>query len=72
MAMSADDLVKFDRRMLAQSRVIAAGLGIRDLNRLLNRYGGKARDWVKKSSAVLLIEQRRAEVHWYECHGIGR
>jgi hypothetical protein len=70
--MSPDDLIKFDRRLLSQSRVIAAGRGIRDLERLLRQYGGRARDWVKKSSPVILIHQRRAEVHWYECRGIGR
>jgi hypothetical protein len=69
---SDDDVVKLDRRLLSQSRVIAAGRGILDLNRLLSRYGGRARDWTKKSSQVILIRQRRAEVHWYECRGIGR
>jgi hypothetical protein len=69
---SFDYQVKLDRRLLSQSRVIAAGRGIRDLDRLLSRYGGRASDWVKKSSPVVLIRQRRAEVHWYECRGIGR
>jgi hypothetical protein len=70
--MSGDDVVKLDKRLLSQSRVIAAGRGIRDLNRLLSQYGGRARDWTKKSSPVILIRNRRAEVHWYECCGIGR
>lgn len=70
--MSEDDLIKLDRRLISQSRIIAAGRGIRDVNRLVRRYGGRVRNWMKKSSPIIEIQQRRAEVHWYECRGVGR
>ena len=38
------------RRMLAQARVIAKGTRIRDVRRLVARYGGRPSKWVKKSS----------------------
>jgi hypothetical protein len=53
---------------------IAGGRRIRDLARLRKRYG--AMRWRKrKGSALVRVEGgrvRRAEVHWYEAHGIGR
>lgn len=53
---------------------IAAGPGIRDLPRLRKRYG--ARRWRKqKGTAAVRLGSghvRRAEVHWYEAHGVGR
>ena len=60
------------RSHLSQSRVIAKGRAIRDSDRLVTLYGGKARDWLKKSTAILLVDGRQAEIHWYECHGVGR
>ncbi len=53
---------------------IAAGRAIRDLSRLLKRYGfGR---WRKlKGSAMIRLRSGRiryAELHWYEAHGIGR
>jgi hypothetical protein len=63
---------KLTRQQLAQSRIIAKGTRIRDVQRLLNDYGGTASKWVKKSSPPLMIENRPAEVHWYEHPGIGR
>jgi hypothetical protein len=63
---------KLIRTQLAQSRVIAKGTKIRDIQRLLAEYGGLAGKWVKKSSPPLMIESRLAEVHWYEHPGIGR
>ncbi len=54
--------------------IIAAGRGIRRLNFLHKRYGG--RHWRKlKGVATIRLATgsiRLAEVHWYECHGIGR
>ena len=61
-----------DRQILATSRTIAKGRGIRDIERLVQTYGGKARDWMKKSSAPMVIDGQMAEIHWYECHGVGR
>ncbi|MGH2361222.1 MAG: hypothetical protein ACRDGM_11880 [bacterium] len=53
---------------------IAAGRAIRQLRRLSRRYG-KGR-WRKRKglATVRLLDgtTHRAEVHWYEAHGIGR
>jgi hypothetical protein len=53
---------------------IAWGLGVRDRARL-NRLYGRAR-WRKvKGQALVRLRTgrvRRAELHWYEAHGVGR
>jgi hypothetical protein len=53
---------------------IAVGRAIRDLARLQKRYG-RGR-WRKlKGVAKVRVGQsdpQRAEIHWYEAHGIGR
>ena len=53
---------------------IAEGPGVRDRHRLRRLYGG--RHWRKmKGVAVVRLRSgriRRAELHWYEAHGIGR
>ena len=53
---------------------IAQGRSIRDLSRLQRRYG-KGR-WRKMKGVATIRELhgrvRRAELHWYEAHGIGR
>lgn len=61
-----------DQRLLNQSRVIARGRGIRDVGRLVREHGGRAATWAKKSTPVIMVRGRRAEVHWYEHPGIGR
>ncbi|MBI4600667.1 MAG: hypothetical protein HY721_01780 [Planctomycetes bacterium] len=53
---------------------IAVGRGIRELRRLLRVYGGK--NW-RKRKGIASVKLRdgticRAEVHWYEGHGIGK
>ena len=58
--------------MVAQSRVIAKGRRIRDLPRLIEKYGGDPSKWTKKSSPVFEIGGDLYEYHWYEHHGIGR
>ncbi|HET8734544.1 MAG TPA: hypothetical protein VFM45_12330 [Anaeromyxobacteraceae bacterium] len=54
--------------------VIAAGKGIRRLEALRKKYG-KGR-WRKiKGIALIRLPSGitvRAEIHWYEAHGIGR
>jgi len=59
---------------IAQIETIAAGSRIRDLPRLRRLYG-RGR-WRKlKGVAVLRLRTgrtRKAELHWYEAHGIGR
>ena len=52
---------------------IAAGHGIRELERLKQAYGpGRWRK--RKGYATVRIggELAKAEFHWYECHGIGK
>lgn len=54
--------------------VIAIGRSIRDLERLREQYGGGR--W-RKMKGVALIQLsngrvRKAEIHWYEAHGVGR
>ncbi len=58
--------------MLAQARVIAKGKRIRDLRRLVARYGGTPSRWVKKSSPCFEMADQHFEYHWYEHPGIGR
>jgi hypothetical protein len=58
--------------MISQSRVIAKGRRIRDVERLVANYGGSASRWVKKSSPRLEDDQGSYELHWYEHPGIGR
>ena len=55
------------------TETIAKGRGIREYAQLVIRFGGK--NWVKrKGVAIVEIERQtgRAEVHWYECHGVGK
>lgn len=58
--------------MLAQARVIAKGKRIRDVQRLVARYGGRASKWVKKSSPRFETAGEYFEYHWYEHPGIGK
>ena len=59
---------------IAQIETIAAGSRIRDLPRVRRLYG-RGR-WRKlKGVAVIRLRTgrtRKAELHWYEAHGIGR
>lgn len=59
---------------ISQIETIAVGRRIRDLPRLRRLYGTGR--W-RKLKGVALVQLRsgtvrRAEVHWYEAHGIGR
>ena len=58
--------------MLAQSRVIAKGKRIRDLPRLVERYGGRASKWSKKSGPTFKVGAFLFEYHWYENPDVGR
>ena len=52
---------------------IAKGRGIREYAKLVVQYGGK--NWMKrKGTAIVELggQTARAEVHWYECHGVGK
>lgn len=59
-------------KLLAQSRIIAKGNRIRDVQRLVASYGGTAASWVKKSTPLIELEHEVIEYHWYEHPGIGR
>lgn len=55
-------------------QTIARSSGIRDLSELRKRYGDG--DWHKcKGEAIIELPDgtiRKAELHWYEAHGIGK
>ena len=63
---------KLTKELIARSRVIARGRGIRDLARLVSGHGGKSSLWTKKSSPAVEIEGELYEYHWQEHQGIGR
>lgn len=54
---------KLSRRTLAQARVIAKGKRIRDVRRLVVRYGGRESKWVKKSTPAFEIGGEYFEYH---------
>jgi hypothetical protein len=53
---------------------IAAGRGIRTLTEIRERYGPGRWRKLKGVATVRLASSRirRAEVHWYEAHGVGK
>jgi hypothetical protein len=53
---------------------IAIGTSIRDIARLRKRYGTARWRKLKGTATVRLRSGavHRAEIHWYEAHGIGR
>ena len=59
---------------VTEVETIASGRGIKTLARLRKRYGG--RRWRKRKGVATIRlaggRVRRAEVHWYEAHGVGR
>ena len=59
---------------ITEIATIAEGPSVQDRRRLRRLYGG--RRWRKmKGVAVVRLRSgriRRAELHWYEAHGIGR
>ena len=54
--------------------VIATGRGIHRLKTLRKRYGGRRWRKMKGDATVRLGSGtlRRAEIHWYEAHGVGK
>lgn len=59
---------------IANIERIATGTSIRQLARLRRRYG---RGRWRKLKGIAMVrleggELRRAEIHWYEAHGVGR
>ena len=59
---------------LSDVQTIAVNLSIRERDSLKNLYGGKRWRKLKGVGLVRLVNGnvRRAEVHWYEAHGVGR
>jgi hypothetical protein len=59
---------------ITEIETIATGRGIRRLRHLQRRYGGRRWRKLKGVATVRLTTgvTRRAEVHWYEAHGVGR
>lgn len=59
---------------ITNRQVIASGRGIRDLEKLRASYGEG--NWRKcKGEATVELANgrlRRAELHWYEAHGMGK
>lgn len=60
---------------LSDVETFAVGSAIREVQRLREQYGG--RRWRKRKgyATVRLIDGtivQEAEIHWYECHGIGK
>jgi hypothetical protein len=55
-------------------KVIASGRAIRDLHRLIKKYGPGRWRKLKGKTKIKLINGniRDAEIHWYEAHGIGK
>ena len=53
---------------------IAVNLSIRELSSLKEMFGGKRWRKLKGTATVRLPNEniRRAELHWYEAHGIGK
>lgn len=59
---------------ITNRQIIASGQGIRDLDKLRASYGEG--NWRKcKGEATIELANgrlRRAELHWYEAHGMGK
>ena len=54
--------------------VIAVNLSIRENQRLKAQYGGRRWRKLKGVATIRLAsgDVRRAELHWYEAHGVGK
>ncbi len=59
--------VKFTKKMISTARVIARGTGIHKIDRIIERFGGRPQDWVKKATK----DEFGTEWHYYE-HKSGR
>jgi hypothetical protein len=59
---------------IGEIELIAAGRSIRDIRRLRKQYGTGRWRKLKGIAMVRLADGSvmKAEVHWYEAHGIGR
>ncbi len=59
---------------ITEIEIIAVGIAIHEIRRLRKKYGDSR--WRKlKGIAMIRLANgrtRRAEIHWYEAHGIGK
>ena len=69
---SSEHLPKLTRRQFSEARVIAKGRRIRDVQRLVNQYGGHIQQWTKKGTQPFFYQNSLIEVHWYDHHGLGQ
>jgi hypothetical protein len=60
--------------VLSNIETIAVDLAIRERKSLKDQFGGKRWRKLKGVGYVRLVTDsvRLAEIHWYECHGVGR
>lgn len=66
-AKSLQHYLNIQEKMGEVGRTIATGNKIADVNRLIFTYGGRASDWVKKSSTLSTTNTgQKIELHWYE------
>ncbi len=69
-------MIDFKRYLppITDVEIVARRFSIRDLELLRRRYGGRNWRKLKGKASVELHDGsiRRAELHWYECHGIGK
>jgi hypothetical protein len=59
---------------LTDVATIAVNLSIRERDSLKAQYGGKRWRKLKSVALIRLVNGnvRKAEIHWYEAHGVGR
>ena len=57
--------LKFTKKLLSTSELIAKGRNIKKVDRLVEKFGGKAKDWKKMKG----WDAHGNEFHWYENNG---
>jgi hypothetical protein len=59
---------------ISETKVIAVSRSIREIDRLEQQFGKGRWRKLKRNARVRLSDGtvRRAEIHWYEAHGIGK
>ncbi len=59
---------------ISEIETIAVGKSIREVSRLLKSYGSGRWRKMKGKATIQLADGTicLAELHWYECHGVGR
>ncbi len=62
------NLVQITKFIKNNSEIIKVGTGIRKIDRILDLFGGRSKDWVKKKG----WDKSGKEFHWYEERGTGR